>query len=114
MKQYDIKITLHQILEALTLVESFAEDGSRDEKTLHAVARMLEIIGEAANRLSPAFRDQHPSICWRDMIDMRNFIMHGYDKVSPTVVWQTVEEDLPALKRDIQQLIEQIQKQGAS
>ena len=70
--------------------------------------RNIEIIGEAANhinRADPNFITQHPQIPWADMRDMRDVIAHEYFGVDLRVVWATVKNDLPALKRQINQLL---------
>jgi uncharacterized protein with HEPN domain len=75
-----------------------------------AVVRNIEIIGEAVthiNRVAPEFITQHPELPWADMRDMRNVIIHAYFAVDLQVVWRTVQEDLPKLKQQIDQLLSQ-------
>jgi uncharacterized protein with HEPN domain len=75
-----------------------------------AVVRNIEIIGEAANhinRMAPEFIAQHPELPWDDMRDMRNVVIHAYFAVDLQVVWRTVQEDLPKLKQQIDQLLSQ-------
>ena len=62
-----------------------------------AVIRRVEIIGEAARRVSEETRTAHPGLPWRQMIGMRNQVIHMYDGVDVAVVYDTVREDLPAL-----------------
>ena len=62
-----------------------------------AVIRRVEIIGEAARRVSAATRALYPALPWRQMIGMRNQVIHMYDGVDVAVVYDTVREDLPAL-----------------
>ncbi len=68
-----------------------------------AVARRLEILGEAARRISPGFREAHPTVPWRSIIGLRNFLIHAYDSVDLEKVWNAVglavNDVLPALKR---------------
>jgi uncharacterized protein with HEPN domain len=61
------------------------------------VIRPLEIIGEAARRISQDTRDAHPEIPWEQMIGMRNRLIHEYFRVNLTTVWETVQNDLPSL-----------------
>lgn len=68
-----------------------------DRMLRYALVRALEIIGEAAGKITPAFRAQHPAIPWNDMIGMRNRLAHAYFDVNLGVVWYTVHESLPAL-----------------
>jgi uncharacterized protein with HEPN domain len=75
-----------------------------------AVVRNIEIIGEAVNhinRVAPEFIAQHPELPWDDMRDMRNVVIHAYFAVDLEVVWRTVQEDLPKLKQQIDQLLSQ-------
>ena len=83
------------------------ESFSRDEKTIDAVIRKIEIIGEAASNLSQEFRDAHLEIPWRDMIDMRNVLIHEYFGVIVKTVWDTVQDDLPELEKMIDKVISQ-------
>jgi len=68
-----------------------AEALARDEKTLLAVVRALEVIGEAAKHVAPAFCRGHPEIPWRGMAGMRDKVIHGYFGVDAAVVWRTVK-----------------------
>lgn len=77
-----------------------------DEKTVFAVVRALEIIGEAAKRIPNAMRDQYPEIPWRAMAGIRDKLIHDYVSVNLAVVWKTVEEDLPSLVPQMEQMIQ--------
>ncbi len=70
-----------------------------------AVVHALEIIGEAANKVSKQFRDQHLEIPWELMIGMRNRIIHEYFQINLATVWDTVQKDLPALIMLIEPLV---------
>ncbi len=74
----------------------------------HAVVYNIMIIGEAANLLTTDFRDQHPVVPWRDIVDMRNALVHGYITTNATLVWETYTTDLPILKKQIAQFIEEL------
>jgi uncharacterized protein with HEPN domain len=79
-----------------------------------AVIRNIEIIGEAARQIqqhAPEFVTAHPELPWRDMQDMRNRMIHNYFAVNLNVVWSTVKDDLPPLKRQIDQLLQQRREQ---
>jgi len=81
------------------------ESFSQDEKTIDAVIRKIEIIGEAASNLSQEFRNAHTEIPWRDMIDMRNVLIHEYFGVIVKTVWDTVQDDLPELERLVDDIL---------
>lgn len=66
-----------------------------------AVIRNVEIIGEAAGRVSREFAARHASVPWRDIAGMRHRLIHGYLKVNLDTVWQAVKRDLPALEKDL-------------
>jgi len=68
-----------------------------DLKTQAAVLHELLVLGEAAKRLSAAFREEHPDVPWKAITGMRDRLLHGYDDVDLDLVWKTVDEDLPAL-----------------
>jgi uncharacterized protein with HEPN domain len=63
----------------------------------NAVIRSIEVIGEAAGRLSSAFRNRHPQVPWREVTGMRHRLVHGYFDVRMEVVWNVVRNELPEL-----------------
>jgi uncharacterized protein with HEPN domain len=77
----------------------------RDPLLQDAVIRNIEIVGEAAGRVSPEFAARHPAIPWREIVGMRHRLIHGYLKVNLDTVWEAVERDLPALERDLAALL---------
>lgn len=77
-----------------------------DDRTLDAVVRNFEIIGEAVSGIDPELRTRHPEIPWLEMRGMRNIVAHAYFGVSVPIVWQTLIRDLPPLKPQLQALIE--------
>lgn len=70
-----------------------------------AVIRNVEIIGEAAGRVSPDFAARNAAIPWRDIVCMRHRLIHGYLKVNLDMVWQVAKRDLPALERALRLLL---------
>jgi len=82
---------------ALSYVEGVDQEAfSGDTQLQDAVIRRLEIIGEAARRVSDEMKEAHPEIPWLMMIGMRNRVIHMYDGVDMDLVWVTVRDDLPA------------------
>jgi uncharacterized protein with HEPN domain len=73
------------------------EEFAASELHQNAVLRPLEVIGEAAARISQETRAAHPEIPWDLMIGMRNRLIHEYFRVKLTVVWETIQQDLPGL-----------------
>ena len=79
-----------------------------DRKTQDAVVRNLEIIGEACNNVVehyPEFAQLHNQVLWSFAYEMRNALSHGYFTVDYTIVWQTIQADLPGLKVQISSLV---------
>jgi uncharacterized protein with HEPN domain len=73
--------------------EAFAADREKQ----YAVTHLIQIIGEAARKVSPEFRSAHPEIPWREVVGMRHRIVHEYFRIITSEVWRVVEKDLPAL-----------------
>ncbi len=102
-------VRLQHMLEAAQEAIEFAQGATREDlesnrMLAHAVVRCLGVVGEAARQVSPETRDKHPEIPWQDMIGMRNRLVHAYYDINYDIVWQTVNEDLPALVEALEQL----------
>ena len=82
--------------ENLTL-EEFLAPGRDREITRLAVERELEILGEAARRVSSGFRNEHSEIPWKEMVGLHNVISHEYDRVNYTEIYRIVRERIPEL-----------------
>ncbi len=75
---------------------------------LHAVVYNIMIIGEAANLLTKDFRNEHPEVPWRSIIDMRNVLVHGYFTTSPLFIWETYTNDLGPLQEQVKKYIKDL------
>jgi len=96
-------VYLEDILKAIDKIDEFVDAMSfsefeDDDRTQFAVFHALEVIGEASNKLSKDFIESNPEFPVRQAIELRNFLIHGYDQIKLDVVWKTIEEDLPRLK----------------
>src|SRR3990170_1713005 len=96
-------VFLEDIKEAIAAIERYVNDidieiFTNEEMRQDAVIRQLEIIGEAANKLSTEFSQVNPDFPLRQTISMRNFLIHGYDEIDLDVVWKTVHENIPPSK----------------
>jgi uncharacterized protein with HEPN domain len=93
------------IIDAIGRIEAYSvssyEDFLSDPKTQDAILYNLIIIGEAANLVSDAFQEKHPTVPWSSMIGTRNIIIHGYDQVKLQIVWEILKRDLEPLKLEI-------------
>ena len=78
-----------------------------EQSDLHqnAIFKTLEIIGEAASRVSEATREAHAGIPWREIVGLRNRIVHAYFEIDVEVVWKIVQDDLPALIAQLESLV---------
>lgn len=84
--------------EAITLAQGKSRADLASDRLLNlALVRLIEMVGEAANRVPSGERAQYPEIPWAQIIGMRNRLTHGYDFVDFDVLWQTLVEDLPGL-----------------
>jgi uncharacterized protein with HEPN domain len=82
----------------LQLTENMSEsEFEEDRKTQLAVLYEITVIGEVVKRLSPEFRSNHPSIVWKQIAGMRDKLVHDYDEVKISVIWQVVENNIPEL-----------------
>ena len=104
---------LRHIVDSIAQIEDFLrgkslEQMKDDVMCYHAVVYNIMIIGEAANMLTNEFRDRHSEIPWRQIIDMRNVLVHGYYTTSPLFVWETYTNDLPLLKQQVEKFISEL------
>jgi uncharacterized protein with HEPN domain len=101
---------LLDILKAARLAISYIggktkEDFLKDTQCQDAVIRRLEVIGEAARRISDGTIQRFPRLPWREMIGMRNVMIHGYDDIDLVVVWKTVTDDIPRLVDSLEEIL---------
>ncbi len=104
---------LRHIVECIEHVDDFLkgktfEEMKNDVMCFHAVVYNIMIIGEAANLLTKEFREEHPQTPWRDIVDMRNVLVHGYFTTSALFIWETYTKDLPLLLQQVKQYITEI------
>ena len=106
----DDRSRLLDILEAISRIERYAAKGraafDADELLQTWVVHHIEIIGEAVRALSPELRAAHSSVPWREIVRMRNVLVHAYFGIDLERVWLVVEKDLPALQRQVTQVLE--------
>lgn len=111
MKQGNDEFFLKDILEFCNHLEEYIqgvekEDFVKNRMLQDALVRKIELIGEASKNLSTEFRESNQQIPWREISRMRDKVIHHYFKVDLEIIWKTVNEDIPKLKPEIEQIIE--------
>jgi len=106
---------IEDILSSILKIEQFIdeltfEDFKNDDKTVFAVIRALEIIGEAAKKIPQPLKDKYPQIPWREISGMRDKLIHGYFGVDLRVVWDTIKIDIPDLKPLINKMLDELEE----
>jgi uncharacterized protein with HEPN domain len=107
MSKIDDSTRLHHMLDASREAVLFIQEKSRDDLESDrilslALVRLLEIICEAASKVSPEKKANLPQIYWKQITGMRNRIAHAYFGIDLDVVWQTIVEDLPLLISELE------------
>ena len=97
---------LKHILDAISDIEKFSKSVAKAEflankEKQYAVLRALEIMGEASKNLSEQFKQKHSEVPLKDVAGMRDKLIHGYFGVKLELVWETIRDELPKLKRQI-------------
>lgn len=109
MKTREYRDYIQDIIESINDIEVFTknmcfENFIKDKKTINAVIRSIEVIGEATKKIPNTIRKKNPSIPWKKMADMRDKLIHEYFGIDLAILWKTVKEDIPSLHSLIQNL----------
>lgn len=99
----DDRVYIDHIAECLEWIAQYIAEGGReaflnDRKTQSAVLRELQTLAESSRKLSPAIKEAHPEIPWRDLAGFRNVLVHDYLGIKLERVWDSIERDLPVLR----------------
>jgi uncharacterized protein with HEPN domain len=105
---------LKHILDAAGKIEEFVHGMKQggfavDSKTQSAVIYQLQIIGEAAKRVSKDIKDRHPDVDWETFADVRDALAHEYFRVEPGDVWKTATEDIPQLRTQVEGILAELE-----
>ena len=101
------------MLESLEKIERCTtgltfERFARDDRTVDAVVRNLEVIGEAARQIPSEVRERYPEVPWRRVIGLRNVVVHEYFAVDVEIVWTVVRQSLPELKEALRRMMAEL------
>jgi uncharacterized protein with HEPN domain len=106
----DDAVRLRHMLDAAREAQAFAasrlrSDLDRDRQLVLALVKDVEIVGEAASRVSPETRMEWPDVPWQDIVAMRHRLIHGYFDIDLDIVWSTVTDDLPPLAAQLERAL---------
>lgn len=105
---------LLDIVESIDRIERYSKRGrptvEADELIQTWIIHHVEILGEAARRVSDGLREQHAEVPWREMVAMRKVLAHDYFGIDVERVWVTVERDLPTLRDKIKRILEELEE----
>ncbi|RAU21330.1 hypothetical protein CU669_14265 [Paramagnetospirillum kuznetsovii] len=106
----DWRVRIEDILEAIERIRRYTGGMTEaqfvaDDRTVDAVIRNLEIVGEAAKRVPVAIVERHPEIPWSRMTEMRNILVHEYHSVDPSILFDTARHDMPPLIAPLRALL---------
>lgn len=107
-------VRLKHMLDSTQAILSFAKGRQRssldkDRLFLSAVLRELEIIGEAAGRISEKTKKKFPHIPWKELVGLRNRLIHAYFDVDHNIIWKTIREYLPSFLKHLQNAVESLE-----
>lgn len=101
IKQYAHNVEI--ILDGITF-----DDFVKDIRLYFSVVKNIEVVGEAANMLTKDFKEQHPELPWRQIVKMRNVLVHGYAQVSDVDLWETATKDIKVLLTQVESYLSNI------
>jgi len=112
----DVRLYLDDIFDAVEKIERYVEglsfdDFSADSKTVDAIVRNFEIIGEATKRIPEETRQKYPQIPWKMMAGTRDKLIHEYFGINLQALWKAVNEDIPPLKNSLLNVLQELDKQ---
>ena len=112
----DYRLFIKDILDAIEKIEEFVasmdfEEFKNDDKTVSAVVRKLEIIGEATKNIPDEIKQKYPHLPWKEMAKIRDKLIHGYFVVDYEIVWKVIKEELPLLKPQMEKILQEETKQ---
>mgnify|MGYP001569625111 CR=1 FL=1 len=109
MSKKEDSIFIRHILDSINAIEEFSKNLSKeklesDRLRQSAIVREIEVIGEASKNISADFKNQHNEIPWKGIIGTRDKMIHHYFGINLDVVWEIIRENIPDLKKKLQNL----------
>jgi uncharacterized protein with HEPN domain len=109
MKERDFSDYIKDILVSIQDVEEFTfgmefDEFLKDKKTIKAVIRSLEVLGEASKKIPESIKSKYPHIPWKRMVGMRDKLIHQYFGVDLEIVWNVIKSELPSIKVPIEEM----------
>ncbi|HTB31643.1 MAG TPA: DUF86 domain-containing protein [Bacteroidia bacterium] len=106
-------VIIEDILESIGKIMSYTvgmdyDSFLKDSKTREAVYRNFEVMGEAANRMPNEFIDKYSEIEWHKIISTRNIIIHSYDEIDDSIIWNIIQNSLPELQSKLEDLLKRL------
>lgn len=103
-------VSLRYIRDSIVWIEKYTEgmdlEGFRENHMAQdAVLKQIEVIGEAVKHLPPEFTDRHPEIPWKDIVGMRDIVVHNYFSVDVVATWKTISVDIPVFKEAVDKIL---------
>ena len=109
MKDRELRDYINDLIQACEDILSFTEgmsysDFASDKKTINAVVRSLEVIGEATKKLPMSLRGKYPDVPWKHMAGMRDKLIHEYFGIDKQMIWQVVQKHIPKILPSIKEI----------
>ena len=103
------------ILSSIQEIEEFISDMEfeefiKDKKTINAIIRSLEVMGEAVKKIPEEIRDRYPNIPWRYIAAMRDKLIHEYHGVDLEIVWEVIKKEIPPLKPKFEKIATELEE----
>jgi len=109
----DYRDYVQDIFDSINEIEDFIngmyfEEFIKDKKTINAVTRSVEVVGEAAKKIPKSLRDKYPMIPWKKMSGMRDKLIHEYFGIDLEILWKVAKEDMPSLEKAIRDVLKDL------